>query len=306
VAKFDLEWLALLDALYETGSVSLAAERLGIAQGSASIALNKVRAQFNDALFTRTSKGMEPTPFARELQPELKRMLEVLAKARSGPLPFDPATSTRCFRISISDYSEIVLLPRLLNALYPTAPRVQIETEKIVPDSPRRLEAGELDLAIGFMPNLEAGFFQQTLYGQSFVCIAAREHPRIKGRNLSKAMYFAERHAVVPTTGTGHVVIRQTLAQQDMHRSVALRLPSFLGLARIVARTELLAIVPRTLAEAFVQQEAIKIHKLPFDVPPYYVKQHWHARFHSDPANMWLRRLIAQLFLDPNAAAPAA
>ena len=199
-----------------------------------------------------------------------------------------------------------MLLPRLLNALYPAAPRVQIETEKIVPDSPRRLEAGELDLAIGFMPNLEAGFFQQTLYGQSFVCIAAREHPRIKGRRLSKAMYFAERHAVVPTTGTGHVVIRQTLAQQGMHRSVALRLPSFLGMARIIAQTELLAIVPRTLAEAYVEQEAIKILNLPFDVPPYYVKQHWHARFHSDPGNMWLRRLIAQLFLDPDATAPAA
>ncbi|HZP88775.1 MAG TPA: LysR family transcriptional regulator, partial [Burkholderiales bacterium] len=67
---------------------------------------------------------------------------------------------------------------------------------------------------------------------------------------------------------------------------------------RIVAQTELLAIVPRTLAETYVDQEPIKILNLPFDVPTYVIKQHWHARFHGDPANMWLRRLIAQLFLE--------
>jgi DNA-binding transcriptional LysR family regulator len=286
--------------------VSQAAERLGIAQGSASIILNKLRAQFKDALFTRTSTSMEPTPFARKLQPEFRRMLDFLAQARSGPLPFDPASSHRCFRICISDYCEIVLLPRLLNALYPAAPRVQIETQKIAPDSPRRLEAGELDLAIGFMPHLDAGFFQQTLFGQSLVCIAARDHPRIRAPRLTKAAYFAERHVVVPTSGTGHVMIRHALAQEGVARTVALRLPSFLGLARIVAQTELLGIVPRSLAETFVQQEPVRMLNLPIDVPHYFVKQHWHARFHTDPANMWLRRLIAQLFLQADGEQPTA
>ncbi|HZR03535.1 MAG TPA: LysR family transcriptional regulator, partial [Burkholderiales bacterium] len=231
MAKFDLEWLMLFEALYQTGSVSQAAERLGIAQGTASIALNKLRAHFNDPLFTRTSKGMEPTPYARDLYPDVGKSLGLLRKARNGPEPFDPATSTRSFRICISDYCEIVLLPPLLNALYPAAPRIQIETEKISPESPRRLETGEIDLAVGFLPHLEGGFFQQRLFGQSFVCIAARNHPRIAGNKLTKAAYFAERHVMVPTSGTGHVVVRQALAQQRVTRSVALRLPSFLGLA---------------------------------------------------------------------------
>lgn len=101
---------------------------------------------------------MEPTPFARGLHPDLKHALVLLGDARRGPPSFEPATSDRAFRICISDYVEIELLPRLLNAVYPAAPRVQIKTEKITPESPRRLESGELDLAIGLMPHLEAGF----------------------------------------------------------------------------------------------------------------------------------------------------
>ncbi|MEJ8839877.1 LysR family transcriptional regulator [Ramlibacter sp. AN1133] len=306
MAKLDLDWLVLFNALYETGSVSQAAERLGIGQGSASTILNKLRAQFKDALFTRTSTSMEPTPFARELAPEFRQMLEFLAQARGGPMPFSPGTSDRCFRICISDYSEIVLLPRLLNALCRAAPHVQIETQKIAPDSPRQLQSGELDLAIGFMPDLDAGFYQQTLFGQSFVCLAARDHPRIKAPRLTKAAYFAERHVVVPTTGTGHVMVRRALAQEGVARTVALRLPSFLGLARIVAQTELLGIVPRSLAETFVQQEPVRMLNLPFNVPDYSVKQHWHARFHTDPSNIWLRRLIAQLFLEADDEQPSA
>src|SRR5262245_59603553 len=162
MAKLDLDWLPVFVEVYKTRSISRAAERLGIAQANASIALNTLRKHFDDRLFSRTSRGMEPTPRAERIYPELQEILAHLDAARDGKLDFVPAEAERAFRICITDISEIVLLPRLVNHLSQVAPRIRIESEKISEATPRRLESGEVDLAIGFMPTLDAGFYQQT------------------------------------------------------------------------------------------------------------------------------------------------
>ncbi|MET0964327.1 MAG: LysR family transcriptional regulator [Noviherbaspirillum sp.] len=299
MAKLDLEWLILFDEIYKTGSVSRAAERRGLAQGSASIALNKLRRHFADPLFSRTSKGMEPTPYAQKIYPALREAMALLEKASGVREVFEPGTADRTFRISITDISEIVLLPTLLNHLRRLAPKVHIEAENISTDSPRRLESGEVDIAVGFMPQLEAGFYQQTLFTQDFVCLAASNHPRIKSK-LSKAMFLREAHIVVNSSGTGHSIVDKVLEQHGLEREVALRLPSFLGVARIVAQTELLVIVPRRLGDMLASQEEVRLLDPPVALPAYSVKQHWHERFHADPANAWLRRTLAELFSRPS------
>lgn len=303
MAKLDLEWLAVFDEIYKTGSVSRAAERLGLAQATASIALNKLRAHFGDKLFSRTSKGMEPTPRAKEIYPELREVMAVLEKVRGVRNVFEPGNATREFNLSITDISEIVLLPTLLNHLRRVAPKVHITVEKISTDSPRRLETGEVDLAVGFMPHLEAGFYQQTLFTQDFVCLAAKSHPRI-GTQLSKAAFLKEGHIVVASSGTGHSIVDKLMAQNGIEREVALRLPSFLGVARIVAQTELLVIVPRLLGQMLASQEEIKLLQPPIALPSYSVKQHWHERFHADPGHVWLRRTVAELFSKPSGGRP--
>lgn len=295
MAKLDLEWISVFDEIYKTSSVSRAAERLGLAQATASIALNKLRAHFDDKLFIRTSKGMEPTPYAEEIYPELREVLACLEKARGSRAAFEPGAAAREFRICMTDISEVVLLPRLLNLLRRVAPKVRIEAEKISTDSPRRLEAGDVDLAVGFMPHLEAGFFQQTLFTQNFVCLVAKNHPRI-GNRLGKKEFLAEGHIVVSASGTGHAIVDKMMEQQGIEREVVLRLPSFLGVARIVAQTELLVIVPRLLGETLASQEQVRLLDPPIALPSYSVKQHWHERFHADSGNIWLRRTMAELF----------
>ena len=295
MAKFDLEWISVFVEIYKTQSVSQAAERLGIAQASASVALNKLRDRFDDRLFSRTSRGMEPTPKAQQLYPELCEVLARMEKARGSHSVFLPERTERLFRICLTDISEIVLLPALLNNVRRVAPKIHIEAEKISVDSPRRLESGDVDLAVGFMPHLEAGFYQQTLFEQDFVCLAAASHPRIRNR-LGRRAFQAEAHIVVTTSGTGHSIVDKTLARHGIDRRVALRLPSFLGVARIVARTELLVIVPRVLGDTLATQEPIQLLEPPVPLPSYSVKQHWHDRFHADAGNMWLRRSIGELF----------
>ncbi len=294
MSKLDLEWLAVFDEVYQCNSVSRAADRLGIAQATASIALNKLRTHFGDKLFSRTSHGMQPTSYARDIHPTVKEVLASLEQARSARNVFDPTSSARTFRVCMTDISEVVLLPMLVNHLQRIAARIRIEAEEISPDSPGRLEEGDVDLAVGFMPHLEAGFFQRTLMAESFVCMAAIDHPRI-GAELTKAAFLAEGHVVVATTGTGHSVVEKLLTQRKLQRNVVLRLPSFLGVARIVAQTELLVLVPRRVGEAFAGQERVKLLEPPLHLPSYSVKLHWHERFHADPGNLWLRQTIADL-----------
>lgn len=125
MAKLDLEWLSVFDEIYKTASVSRAAERLGMAQASASIALNKLRLHFGDRLFSRTALGMQPTPFATEIHPELRDVLATLERTRAPRARFDPATAAREFTVCLTDISELVLMPTLLNRLRQTAPQGQ-------------------------------------------------------------------------------------------------------------------------------------------------------------------------------------
>jgi DNA-binding transcriptional LysR family regulator len=295
MAKLDLDWLGVFVEVYKTQSVSRAAQRLGMEQASASIALAKLRRHFDDRLFTRTSQGMEPTPRARDIYPDLAEALARITKARGPGDAFVPGDAQRQFRLCMTDISEIVLLPRLINHLQHAAPGVMLQTDKISPDSRRRLESGDMDLAVGFTPDLEAGFYQQALFEQDFVCLAARQHPRIQA-TLDRAAFSAEGHIVVSASGTGHAIVDMLLAKSKIARRVVLRVPSFLGVARIVAQTELLVIVPRQLGNALASQESVQVLEPPVPLPKYKVKQHWHERFNADVGNSWLRGTMAALF----------
>lgn len=301
MAKLDLEWLSVFDEIYKTASVSRAAERLGIAQATASIALNKLRLHFGDRLFIRTALGMQPTPFATEIHPELRDVLATLERTRASRARFDPATAAREFTVCLTDISEVVLMPTLLNRLRQSASKVTIVTERISTDSPQRLASGDVDLAVGFMLHLEAGLYQQTLFAQNFVCLAAKSHPRI-GDKLTVEKYQAEAHIVVTTSGTGHAIVDKTIAERGIKRNIALSTASYLGVARIVAQTELLVIVPERLGNTFASQESIKLMVPPFKLPSFAVKQHWHERFYADPGSIWLRRTFAELFADRSPA----
>lgn len=294
MAKLDLEWLHVFVEVYRTGSVSRAAERLGLAQANASVALAKLRRHFGDPLFARTSRGMEPTPYGQQIHPDVLATVERLARLTGPRARFDPATAERSFRIAMTDISEVVVLPTLLNHLRQCAPGVLIEAERVSSDSARGLEAGELDLAVGFMPQLEAGFYQQVLFQQNFVCLAAANHPRVRERPDKRA-FLAEGHIVVTTSGTGHAIVDKLMAQKGYQRRIVLKVPSFLGVARLVASTELLVIVPRRLGEAIAQHEKVRAFEPPLKLPDFAVKQHWHQRFHADAGNAWLRQSLASV-----------
>ena len=295
MAKLDLDWLSVFVEIYKTQSVSRAAQALGMEQASASIALNKLRRHFDDPLFCRTSAGMSPTPRAQTIYPDLLEALQRLEKSRGSSGAFLPQESKREFRICMTDISEIVLLPRLINHLQTIAPDLVIAGEKISLDSRHSLESGDVDLAVGFTPDLEAGFYQQALFAQNFVCLASGNHPRIDNK-LTLRGFSNEGHIQVISSGTGHSIVDKVLAKNKIDRRIVLRVPSYLGVARIVSQTEFLVIVPRQLGHALEQQENVKVLEPPMLLPSYKVKQHWHERYNQDAGNVWLRKTMSDLF----------
>ncbi len=294
----DLRLLSVFDEVYKTRSVSGAAEVLDMSQPAVSVALAKLRRHFGDPLFVRTSAGMEPTPLGEGLVRPVRDALSALDAVLGHHQGFDPSSSRRTFRVCMADISQLVLLPRLWERLRRSAPHIHIEILPLSSDIGRQLESGEADLALGFMPQLEAGFYQTVLFEQTFVCLVSAHHPRVR-KSLSLAQFQREDHAVISSSGAAPLLIDQAIAKQGIQRKVAVKIPNFIGAALVVEHTDLVITIPARLAEVLRDRGELRSFPVPFPLPGYQVKQHWHERYHQDPGSRWLRQVIAELMQAP-------
>lgn len=294
--NIDLKLLAVVGELHKTRSVSQAAENLEVSQSAVSMTLAKLRKHFNDPLFVRTSTGMEPTPHARELINLLGEAENLLQTALGHHVVFEPATSNRVFHLQSTDIAQVTLLPHLMRRLHEVAPCVRVNLERISGNTSKLLESGTLDLAVGFIPFMGAGFCQQRLFKEKFVCAVRVDHPRI-GNALSMGQFENELHLAISTSGTGHGVVERTIESKKIRRNVALTVPSFLGISSIIASCDYLAILPEQLGRHLARAGSIKILPLPFPMASYHIVQHWHERYSHDPASKWLRGIMAELFM---------
>lgn len=293
-ADLNMRLLQVFDEVYRTHSVSRAAENLDVGQPSISMSLAKMRAHFGDPLFVRTSGGMEPTPMAQQLAPTVHRALLLLAEALGTQTTFDPGTSERSFCIAMTDITQTLVLPRLLERLSGEAPNVSLRVVRITDQALRGLESGEVDLVLGYVPQMRSGVYQQRLLARDFVCVASSRHPRID-KTLSLAAFNAEAHVLVTASGSGLQHADQILTARHVRRRIQLEVPNLIGLDEIVAGSELLATVNRSVGKLFAMNGRVRMFEHPVKLPSYLVKQHWHERYHLDPGNEWLRRVVADI-----------
>ena len=294
----DLNLLRAFDAIATEGSVTVAGARIGLSQPAMSNALARLRQTFDDPLFVRTPRGMRPTPFAQQLALPVREALRLIQGALQQHAGFEPKTSNNTFRFHMSDIGEMVFLPRLLERVKHEAPGVKIEVVRIpIKDVHAALEAGELDLAIGFLPGLTTGMRQQPLFRERYVCMMRADHPVI-GAKISAKQFRAAAHVLVSYAGTGHQVIEETFVAQGLSARIAARVPHFLVVPMILARTDLIVTVPSRVAALFAQTGNFKVLELPFSMPNFEVRLHWHQRFHQDPANRWLREVMTELYAE--------
>jgi len=291
LSSVDIRHLRIFLALHAARNVSRAAEQVGLSQSSVSIALSQLREYYSDPLFVRTSGGMRATPRAEQLAPVIRQALDLLDETLAPIADFDPAAMQRRFRISMTDVGQMTLLPRLLLRIQQTAPNVTVDVSNLTFDTVRQLEAGEVDLAMGFTTDIKAGFYQQKLFDEGFACIVASNHARAFDK-MTLDQLQQEKHVKVLVSATAHAVVDKFLESQGVRRKFVVTVPTFLGLSQLIASSELVAIVPLRLAAILVQESCIKVAPLSLRFPSYTVNQYWHDRYHRDAANIWLRSLV--------------
>lgn len=296
ITKVDLNLLVAFAAMAQHRSVTRAAESIGLSQPAMSAAVARLRLLFDDALFVKTAAGMQPTPRAMQLSEPVLRVVEAIKAEILPASAFDPASSTKEFAIVTPDIAEVHFLPRILAEFARDAPQCALRTVSMSRHAAAdALASGAAELAIGYLPDLQkAGFFLQKLFRNDYVCIVRSAHPEI-GERLTLKTYLAASHAVVSPDGREHL-LEQSLQQRRLERRVVVVLSHFMSLLPIIESSDLVATVPRDLANICVRHGGIRIVEPPFKSPVVEVHQFWHRRFHQDAANVWLRGLVHRLF----------
>ena len=293
----DLNLLLVFEALFRQGSVTRAAAQVGLSQSAMSSALGRLRGQFGDTLFVKTRSGMLPTPRALELAPALTEALAMVRGAMGKREAFDPATSKRGLRVYMTDVGETVLLPALMSHLQERSPAMRLETAQLpAAELPLRLESGDVDLAIGYLPQLPEKIRRARLFEEHYVCLTRPDHPLGRKGPLTLKEFLAARHVLIASMGSGHQALERALAERGVHENVALRMPHFVVVPLIIANTDLVVTVPSRVAAATGRLVKSKVHPLPIPLPSFDVSVFWHERVENDGANRWLRAVLVELF----------
>ncbi|MGY6272880.1 LysR family transcriptional regulator [Achromobacter denitrificans] len=296
--NLDLNMLRVLDEVYQTRSLSRTANRLGLSQPGVSMALARLREHFEDPLFVRVGHEMRPTAQAEGMREGVIAAIAALESTLTYRFRFDPFTTERVFRVAMSDIGQIVMGPRLLETFWQLAPQAGVEFVAITDRTPELLETGLIDLAVGPVPNVPEGFFQQAVFKEEFVCLASLEHPRIV-RGITIDQFREEGHVVVISSSYTHVAIERALEERRIRRRVAVRLPNFLLMPKLVATTQHIAMLPRRAGLTMATETpGLAAYPPPIKLPGHTITQYWHKRQSQDPGNRWLRDLFVDLFGD--------
>jgi len=298
--NFDLNLLPVLLAIHEHGSVSLAAQHLGMSQSAVSTALAKLRVKYSDPLFHRVGHGMMPTVRTRALVEPLREAMSRVATTLTADAQFVPRTTERTFTFAMSDVGEMVFMPKILRRVHQVAPRAKVRSVAAsAAQIERGLETGEIDLAVGYFPDLrEKSFLEKHLFYHYFVCLLRANHPITAG-TLTMQQFLGAEHAVVYGAGRTNEIFERFLRAKKIHRRVVLETPHFMSIPHVIARSDLIVTVPHAVG-VFVKDVHmnIRIAQPPMRTPKIDLKLHWHRNFQRDPKNKWLRDLVADLFTD--------
>jgi DNA-binding transcriptional LysR family regulator len=292
----DLNLLLVLDALFEEGTLTRTAQRLRLSQPTISASLAKLRGILGDELFVRANGRMQPTARALALRDAVASVLKTVRLEILSQGGFDPSSERGAFTVSLSDIGELEFLPRLLSRLARDAPQAALKSVVATPvELSTAMDLGEIDLAVGYFPDLTTSVFkQQLLFQHSSACVVRRDHPTIR-RVMTLDDYLSAKHVVIAQKGRIQDVVEVGLAAKGLHRRIGLQIPHFVSIPFIVARSDLVATIPRPLAIQFAAICDLRVLDPPFPIPTIEIKQLWHRRFDGHPRLKWLRNVVAEM-----------
>lgn len=315
VTATNANLLVALSVLLREGSVTAAATRMGITQSAMSGTLAQLRSLFDDPLFVRVGRSMQPTPRALALVEPLQRAVAAFDEALAQPQRFDPKTSEARFAIALDDRSEILIVPELMRRIRDHAPGISVQVHAWGRHrAPPGLANGDLDLVVGvFGPSkpltpaaikrlrangvlstvepLPPGHHTQPLFDLDITTMIRADHPKV-GKTLDLDTFCALDHILVTEESWSMGVIDDALARLGRSRRIAARVPHLLAVGRLVAMTDLCVSIDSGLAWLHGQTLPVRTVATPVNVPGAALSLLWHDRTDRDPARQWLRAQV--------------
>jgi DNA-binding transcriptional LysR family regulator len=293
LSSIDLNLLVSLDALISEAHVGRAARKIGLSQPAASHALNRLRDLLADPLLVRVGSRMELTPRAISLRDSLADALQrvqTLLVADS----FDPGRSSRRFSVMMQDHLAHLVVPALVKRVHLEAPGVRLDVLPWQSPASMKLERSRsIDLLISCSTNEIAGFQRETLFTDTEVTVVRKGHPAASRLKNLKA-FLNSGHVAVVGRGLTEDPVDSWLRQEGLARQIVLRVPSYLQALQAVAQSDLVAFVPKRLAESLARPLSLTMLRPPID-PGEYQEYLFHPRRAAqDPASIWLRRLVVE------------
>lgn len=287
----DLNLLLVLDALLQERSVTRAAGRLHLSQPAVSHALDRLRALFRDPLLERRGTQMVPTQRATELSAQLGRVLTDIQQLVD--LPQTPlAQRVQTVRVAMADYPCAVLLPALWTRLQKQAPGISLVCQNWL-EGPReleRLQRGDTDLALSLFGDVPDDICKEKLGVEHYIGVARRRHPL--GRTPTLDAFCRYPHVLVSAVGGQRSQLDGLLAAHGHTRRVAVSVGSFLTVPSLIAASDAVALVPRSLAQLWPPAQGLMRFTPPLPPPPFDIHLGYHRRRADDPGVMAVARCL--------------
>lgn len=286
--RLDGTLLLVFVEAYRLRKLTAVADRLGMTQSAVSHALARLRGLFDDQLFLRRPFGVEPTRRARELAPRLEAIVRLARETLAEPERFEPASSTREFRLTGLDFATALVGPRLIKRCRRSAPNVRLAFRALVREEAlRALAEGEADVAIGHARRRRlADVAIEPLVEEPYRVAARQNHPMIRG-TLDLKTYLALDHVSAAIGGDAGLVDR-TLAAKGHSRRIIATVPMFLPALAAVAESDAVVTMPAPLIEAYKKRFQLRSYEPPFAIRPFMLSAAWHRRNDGDPGLRWL------------------
>lgn len=300
----NLNLLVPLRALLEEASVTRAAQRVNMGQSSMSAALAKARDAFDDELLVRVGYDYELTPLARQLLRQVQVALPLIERVLVGDDGFDPSTAQGRVSVMATDYA-VMRLQSALATVMDDAPGVDLD---VVPVPERPSFEGESDLLghdfLVAVPGVRIEGRNADLVTDDYVCLLDAANPALRDGQLSLETFAALPQAVAKFGRHHHTAADRRLRELGIERpQPSVTTTSYLSLPSIVAGTDLVAVLPRALADRLGPATGTVGVDAPFGPIEIDLKLWWHETHDADPCHTWFRTRLVEAWQSPPLAA---
>jgi DNA-binding transcriptional LysR family regulator len=279
----DGRLLQLLVAVHDEGSVTRAAERLGLTQSAVSHGLDRLRLLVGDPLFVKSGRGIVATDQAGPLAERARRLIDEL-RAFPTAAGFDPARLSRCITVAANDLQRDLLLPEWLRRVRAQAPGVTLRVIPSGAPEPALLRDDACQLLVTPRPPEGSDIVQKRLFEDRygvFFDLSCRTAP------AHEADYLAADHVTVLYEPRRVLEIDRWLAERGVARRIVASVPGFAGIAALLQGGPWLATLPTLLSRGVLRGLAFAPAPVPTPAMPMYLV--WHRRHQGDPVHQWLR-----------------